>query len=56
MIQTYILRSRYQAISGPDIIKELRDDSVIFFVFITTSHLVIMIMFGAVRVGLPESV
>ena len=37
--------------SGPDIIKRLSKDSEIYFAFIATSHLMVVIMFQVARVG-----
>lgn len=50
------MKSRYQGMTGPDIISNLSRDTELYFGVIATSHFVIVIMFGVARVGFLASV
>jgi len=50
IVQMRIIRSRYQGMSGPDILSRLSRDSEIYFGAIATSHFVIVVMFAVARV------
>jgi len=52
IIQTRLIRSRYQGMGGPDVLNTLNRDAEIYFAVIATSHFVIVIMFGVARAGI----
>ena len=50
VLHARLITSKYQGVSGPDIVSTLSKDTMVYFGMIATSHLVIVIMFAAARV------
>ena len=51
IVQTHIIRGRYQGMGRPDLLDRFSRDTELYFGVISTSHFVIVVIFAAARVG-----